>query len=151
MTTEPAGDRTLRYADEITLADAFSIEQFINDRLRPHVDAAEGNQDRWAVAYGLVSLTTDIRMILEIELKLRTRHPEKLVHRRAVRREWNRLAGLALGWKGLHDDYDHDRWRHTPFLNAEEEAAWEAERARIIERAEAAGQPDDDQAPGEEA
>ena len=142
MTTAPTGDRTLRYADEITLADALSIKEFINDRLKPHVDAAEGNQDSWAVAYGLLSLTTDIRRFLEIELNLRAEHPEELVHRRGVRREWNRLAGLALRWKGLHDDYDHDRWRPTPFLDAEEEAAWEAERARIIEQAEATGHSD---------
>ncbi|MFE0516662.1 hypothetical protein, partial [Streptomyces sp. NPDC058964] len=148
MNADPTEDRTVRYADEITLADGMAIEQFINARLEPHVEEAEGNQDKWATAYGLACLVTDIRMFLEIELNLRAKNPESLVHRRGVRREWNRLADLASGWKGLHDDFDHDRWRRTPFLDAEEEAAWEANRARIIERA---GRSEDDPTPGEEA
>ncbi|KOV71095.1 hypothetical protein ADK64_01895 [Streptomyces sp. MMG1121] len=84
-----------------------------------------------------MSLVSDINMSLEIELNLREKHPESLVHRRGVRREWNRLASLAGRWNGLHDGYDHDRWRRTPFLDSEEEAAWEAERARIIAHSEA--------------
>ncbi|WNM35985.1 hypothetical protein RKE30_39360 [Streptomyces sp. Li-HN-5-11] len=29
------------------------------------------------------------------------------------------LNSATHGWAG-HDDYDHDRWRQTPFLNAED-------------------------------
>ena len=61
------------------------------------------------------------------------------------------FSGFAAFDRDTHEDYDHDRWRRTPFLDSGEEAAWEAERVRITERAEATGGADHDQAPEEQS
>ncbi|MFE1751827.1 hypothetical protein [Streptomyces anandii] len=149
MTADPTRSRNLRYADEITSADVRTLVAFLNDRLRPHWEAAEGNREAWAVAHGLVGLVSEIHGILEQAVERRT-GPEALVRRRAVRLEWNRLVRLARGWSG-HDEYDHERWRQTPFLNPQEEAEWEEMRAQIIARAEAGEQlPGEDRATGED-
>ncbi|MDX3244778.1 hypothetical protein [Streptomyces sp. ME18-1-4] len=122
-TLEPGG-QVLVYANRINVSDVEVIGTFVTERIARSVRAERGSDER-QVARSVKAALLHVVGILQHALPLSREEDgdadsRKFLHLQ-IMTAWNTLWALASPWQ-WHENYDHERWRHVKYWDAEQEA-----------------------------
>ncbi|WP_033254719.1 hypothetical protein [Kitasatospora phosalacinea] len=128
--------RGLVYAADITIGDVEAIDSFLTARTARPARAERGSDER-QVARSVRAALIHVVGTLQHALPLSRETVEDIDAQRYLRLQvqgaWNTLWALVSPWQS-HDEYDHERWRHVKYWDAEQEAEGKSLLAHALDR-----------------
>ncbi|WP_146214552.1 hypothetical protein [Streptomyces sp. ICBB 8177] len=125
----------LVYAADITIGDVEAIDSFLIARTARSAGAERGSNERQvarSVRAALVHVVGTLQHALPLSGETADDVDAQRYLRLQVQAAWNTLWVLASPWQS-HSAYDHERWRHVKYWDAEQEAAGEAHLVRALD------------------